>query len=137
MLLTQCCRVRRVPSHRSGRRHRRPDADGFDPARFARYRVSVADEAADAELVATVGRMTSDGREVVGESRSRTPRWFEVDDACGRLLRHSALYAHTELPASLATDPKLAPTLLGTGETSPCFTPGSRPKSTSPPRSSS
>jgi hypothetical protein len=41
------------------------------------------------------------------------PRGFDVEEERARLLRHSALYAHTELPASLATGTKLAATLLG------------------------
>jgi uncharacterized protein (TIGR02453 family) len=87
-------------------------AHGFDPARLARYRAAVADEAAGAELVALVGQLERDGRELGGETYSKTPRGFEVDDARGRLLRHSALYAHAELAANVATDMKLATTLL-------------------------
>jgi uncharacterized protein (TIGR02453 family) len=88
-------------------------AHGFDPPQLARYRAAIVDPAAGAEILATVHRLEAAGHEVGGETYTRTPRGFDADPARERLLRHSALYAHAELPASLATDPALTATLLG------------------------
>jgi uncharacterized protein (TIGR02453 family) len=88
-------------------------AHGFDRKRLAAYRAAVADETAGAEVLATVSRIEDGGFEVGGEGYVRMPRGFDVEEERARLLRHSALYAHTELPASLATGTKLAATLLG------------------------
>jgi uncharacterized protein (TIGR02453 family) len=87
-------------------------AHGFDATRLARYRAAVTDATAGADLVATISRLEADGHEVGGETYTRTPRGFDVDDERARLLRHGALYAHAELPAPLATDTKLPATLL-------------------------
>ena len=87
-------------------------AHGFDPTRLARYRAAVADDTAGAELIAIVRGLNDADYEVGGETYTRTPRGFDVDDARARLLRHSALYAHAELPSGLALDPELVPTLL-------------------------
>jgi len=87
-------------------------AHGFDRTRLAAYRAAVADDAAGSELLATVHRIENTGHQVGGETFTRTPRGFHVDENRERLLRHSALYAHAELPARLATDTKLTATLL-------------------------
>jgi uncharacterized protein (TIGR02453 family) len=87
-------------------------AHGFDRTRLAAYRAAVADEAAGADLLATVGGIEDGGHEVGGETYARTPRGFDADEDRARLLRHSALYAHAELPASLATDTQLTTMLL-------------------------
>jgi uncharacterized protein (TIGR02453 family) len=87
-------------------------AHGFDPPRLARYRAAVADSGAGRELAATVTRLERRGHEVGDETYTRTPRGFTADGDRERLLRHSALYAHAQLPTQLATDPTLVPTLL-------------------------
>jgi uncharacterized protein (TIGR02453 family) len=88
-------------------------AHGFDPTRLTRYRAAVADREVGAELAATVGRLERQGHAVGGETYARTPRGFDIDDDRERLLRHSALFAHAELPPTLAIDPDLVATLLG------------------------
>lgn len=88
-------------------------AHGLDKTRLARYRAAVADETAGALLVEVVDRIEDGGEEVGGETYARTPRGFDVDEGRARLLRHSALYAHAELPPGLAVDGKLAASVLG------------------------
>jgi uncharacterized protein (TIGR02453 family) len=89
-------------------------AHGFDGARPARYRAAVADRTAGTALAATVSRLERDGHQVGAATYARTPRGFDADDEDrARLLRHSALTVHAELPPTLATDRELVPTLLG------------------------
>ena len=81
-------------------------AHGFDKSQLARYRAAVADTTGGADLATIVADLESAGVGVGGETYARTPRGFDVDEpAIERLLRHSALYAHSELPASAATTP--------------------------------
>lgn len=47
------------------------------------------------------------GQEIGGETYARTPRGFAVNERNERRLRHSALFAHDELPASTATSSTL------------------------------
>jgi uncharacterized protein (DUF2461 family) len=84
----------------------RAGAHGFDRNQLARYRTAVADTRGGADLATIVTELESASVDVGGETYSRTPRGFEVDEpAIERLLRHSALYAHLELLASAATTP--------------------------------
>jgi len=87
-------------------------AHGFDRSRLARYRAAVADPTAGRELAAAVTRLQRRGHEIGGETYTRIPRGFSVDADCERLLRHSALYAHAQLTAALATEPELVPKLM-------------------------
>ena len=87
-------------------------AHGFEPARLARYRAAVANPQTGAELAATTRTLERKGIGVGGETYVRTPRGFSADGDRERLLRHSALHAHAELDAALATDRQLIPTLV-------------------------
>jgi uncharacterized protein (TIGR02453 family) len=73
-------------------------AHGFDRDRLARYRTAVTAPEAS--------------HDIGGQTYTRTPRGYTATPDQDRFLRHSALYAHAELPANLAVDPKLIPTLL-------------------------
>ena len=53
------------------------------------------------------------GHEVGGETYMRVPRGYAADGIGERLLRHSALYAHAELPVKTATSTGLIDTVLG------------------------
>lgn len=87
-------------------------AHGFDRDRLARYRDAVTSPAAGPDLSKFVAALDRAGHAVGGETYSRTPRGYTGTPDQERLLRHSALYAHAELPPDLAVDPKLIPTLL-------------------------
>jgi uncharacterized protein (TIGR02453 family) len=79
-------------------------AHGFSPEQLRRYRAAVDDE-----LSSMVRTLERGGNEVGGETYVRTPRGFDGDE---RLLRHSALYVHDELPAAVASDPSLSTLLV-------------------------
>jgi uncharacterized protein (TIGR02453 family) len=87
-------------------------AHGFDAGRLARFRAAVTDPKCGDELVSTVSRLERQGYTVGDETYTRPPRGVTANGEQLRLLRHSALYAHAELPADLATDKTLVPTLL-------------------------
>jgi uncharacterized protein (TIGR02453 family) len=87
-------------------------AHGFDKQQLARYRTAVTDTVAGPELHTTVMALEGAGHEVGGETYARTPPGYAVDDRSQRLLRHSALYVHDELPPSVATEPTLLEELV-------------------------
>jgi uncharacterized protein (TIGR02453 family) len=87
-------------------------AHGFDRDRLARYRDAVSAPESGRDLLAIVAALDRAGHDVGGETYSQTPRGYSGTPDEERLLRHSALYAHAELPPDLAVDPGLVPTLL-------------------------
>jgi uncharacterized protein (TIGR02453 family) len=87
-------------------------AHGFGKDQLACYRDAVVADRAGRELIDVVDRLDQAGHQVGGETYTRTPRGYSADGVAARLLRHSALYADVELPAALATDPDLVPTLM-------------------------
>jgi uncharacterized protein (TIGR02453 family) len=88
-------------------------AHGFDKHQLTTYRDAVADATAGAELATIVGDLEAAGHKVGGETYKRVPRGYSADGVGERLLRHSALYAHVELPAKTATSAKFVDTALG------------------------
>jgi Conserved hypothetical protein (DUF2461) len=81
-------------------------AHGFAKHELARYRAAVADPVSGGDLRAIIAKVERAGFEIGGETYTRPPRGFTADGpATERLLRHSALYAHAELPAAAATSP--------------------------------
>lgn len=78
-------------------------AHQFDKHQLAAYRSAAADVTTGAELAAIVDDVEAAGYEVGGETYKRVPRGFAIDAARERFLRHSALYAHAELPVGVAT----------------------------------
>ncbi len=82
-------------------------AHGFSKNQLARYRSAVQDPGAGAELAGIVAKLERGGHEVGGLTHARTPRGVVADERNERLLRHSALFAHDELPAATATSPTL------------------------------
>jgi uncharacterized protein (TIGR02453 family) len=88
-------------------------AHGFDKHRLATYRDAVADSTTGDELAAIVSRLEATGHEVGGETYQRVPRGYTADGIGERLLRHSALYAHAEMPAKTATSVRFIDTVLG------------------------
>lgn len=87
-------------------------AHGFDRDRLARYRAAVTALEAGRDLASVVAALDRAGHPIGGQTYTRTPRGYKATPDQDRLLRHSALYAHADLPADLALDPKLIPTLL-------------------------
>lgn len=87
-------------------------AHGFDRDRLARYRTAVMAPEAGPDLASIVATLDRAGHGVGAETYSRTPRGYSGTPDQERLLRHSALYAHAELPPDRAVDPGLVPTLL-------------------------
>jgi uncharacterized protein (TIGR02453 family) len=81
-------------------------AHGFDKDQLARYRAAVAGPVSGGDLRATVAKVERAGFEIGGRTYTRPPRGFTADGpTTERLLRHSALFAHGELPAPWATTP--------------------------------
>jgi uncharacterized protein (TIGR02453 family) len=87
-------------------------AHGFDKHQLATYRDAVADPATGAELATIVGDLEAAGHEVGGETYKRVPRGYTAEGVGERLLRHSALYVHEDLPAKAATSTRLVDTVL-------------------------
>lgn len=59
-----------------------------------------------ATFIAIIAEVERAGFEIGGQTYTRPPRGVTADGpATERLLRHSALYAHGELPAPTATTP--------------------------------
>jgi uncharacterized protein (TIGR02453 family) len=88
-------------------------AHGFDKYQLATYRDAVADPVAGAELAMIVTDLEVAGHEIGGETYKRVPRGYAADGMAERLLRHSALYVHVELPAKTATSAMFIGTVLG------------------------
>jgi uncharacterized protein (TIGR02453 family) len=87
-------------------------AHGFAKNQLARYRAAVEAATTGAELAAIVEKLEHAGYEVGGQTYARTPRGFAAGERNERLLRHSALFAHDELPASTAISPTLVTDLV-------------------------
>jgi uncharacterized protein (TIGR02453 family) len=70
---------------------------------LARYRKAVADARTGAELAKAASVVTSRGYEIGGETLKRVPRGFDAAHPRADLLRHTGLYAGTEvrIPATL------------------------------------
>ena len=88
-------------------------AHGFDKKRLAVFRDAVVDATTCAELATIVSDLEAMGHEVGGETYKRVPRGYAADGIAERLLRHSALYVHAELPVKTATSAGLIDTVLG------------------------
>lgn len=88
-------------------------AHGFDKHQLAAYRDAVADATTGAELATIVSDLEAAGHEIGGETYKRVPRGYAAEGNGERLLRHSALYAHAELPATTATSARFIDTVLG------------------------
>jgi uncharacterized protein (TIGR02453 family) len=88
-------------------------AHGFDNRHLIAYRDAVADATTGAELATIVSDLEAAGHEIGGETYRRTPRGYAADGIGERLLRHSALYAHAELPTKTATSARFVETVLG------------------------
>ena len=78
-------------------------AHSFDSAQLAAYRDAVADTVIGGELAAIVTELETAGHEIGGETYKRAPRGYAASGLCERLLRHSALYVHADLPATAAS----------------------------------
>lgn len=88
-------------------------AHGFDKHQLVIFRETVADATTGAELATIVSDLEVTGHEVGGETYKRVPRGYAADGIGERLLRHSALHAHAELPVETATSTGLVDTVLG------------------------
>jgi uncharacterized protein (TIGR02453 family) len=88
-------------------------AHGFDKYQLAAYRDAVADPTAGAELATIVNDLEAAGHDVGGETYKRVPRGYAATGIAERLLRHSALFVHAELPVQTATSTKFVDTVLG------------------------
>ena len=80
-------------------------AHGFSRDQLARYRTAVQQPAAGTELAAVVAKLERARYDIGGQTYVRTPRGVTADERTERLLRHSALFAHDELPVETATRP--------------------------------
>jgi Conserved hypothetical protein (DUF2461) len=87
-------------------------AHGFDKHRLTSYRDAVVDATEGAELATIVSDLEAGGHEIGGETHKRVPRGYAADGIGERLLRHSALFVHTELPAESASSTKFIDTVL-------------------------
>jgi uncharacterized protein (TIGR02453 family) len=87
-------------------------AHGFTKELLARYRAAAQDPDASAELAGLVATLERAGHEIRGQTYARIPPGLTADDRNERLLRHSALFAHDELPAETATSPSLVGALV-------------------------
>jgi uncharacterized protein (TIGR02453 family) len=88
-------------------------AHDFDKYQLATYRDAVADPTAGVELATIVSDVEAAGYEIGGETYKRVPRGYAAAGIAERLLRHSALYVHAELPAKTASSASCIDTLLG------------------------
>jgi hypothetical protein len=57
--------------------------------------------------------MEAAGQEIGGETYKRVPRGYAAKGVAERLLRHSALYVHGDLPLKTATSKGFTDTVLG------------------------
>jgi uncharacterized protein (TIGR02453 family) len=88
-------------------------AHGFDKHQLVTYRDAIADNTTGAELATVVSDLEAAGHEIGGETYKRVPRGYASDGIGERLLRHSALYVHGELPMKTATSARFVDTVLG------------------------
>ena len=88
-------------------------AHAFDPRQLAAYRDAVVDAKAGPELATIVNNLETAGHEIGGETYKRVPRGYAAEGGGERLLRHSALYVHAELPAKTANSARFIDTALG------------------------
>ncbi len=89
-------------------------AHGFDKHQLATYRDAVADATTGAELATIVARPGGCWpRDRRRDLQARTARVRGADGVGERLLRHSALFVHAELPAKTATSARFVDTVLG------------------------
>jgi uncharacterized protein (TIGR02453 family) len=88
-------------------------AHGFDKHQLAAYRNAVVDATTGAELASIVGELEAAGHEIGGETYKRVPRGYAADGIAERLLRHSSLHVHEDLPTKAATSTRLLDTVLG------------------------
>jgi uncharacterized protein (TIGR02453 family) len=88
-------------------------AHGFDKYQLGTYRDAVAEATAGAELATIANDLLVAGHEIGGETYKRVPRGYAADGIGERLLRHSALFVHAELPVQTATSSKFIDTVLG------------------------
>jgi uncharacterized protein (TIGR02453 family) len=87
-------------------------AHGFDKHQLATYRDAVADDTPGSELAAVVGDLEAAGHEIGGETYKRVPSGYAANGIAERLLRHSALYVHADLPLKIATTRGFIDTVL-------------------------
>jgi uncharacterized protein (TIGR02453 family) len=87
-------------------------AHGFDKHQLAAYRDAVADPVRGAELASIVDELEAAGHACGGETYKRMPRGYAADGIAERLLRHSALYVHADLPAKAAESARLVDMVL-------------------------
>jgi hypothetical protein len=88
-------------------------AHGFDKHRLIAYRDAAADATTGTDLTTIVDDIEAAGYEIGGETYKRVPRGYAADGVGERLLRHSALFAHAELPLNTATSTRFVDTVLG------------------------
>lgn len=88
-------------------------AHTFDKHQLATYRDAVAGPTAAAELTTIVNELEAAGHAIGGETYKRVPRGYPAAGIFERLLRHSALYVHADLPAKTASMAKFIETALG------------------------
>jgi hypothetical protein len=88
-------------------------AHGFDNRQLAAYRDAVIKPTAGPALATIVTDLEAAGHEIGGETYKRIPRGYAGHGISERLLRHSALYAHSELPSKSATSTRFVETALG------------------------
>ena len=92
-------------------------AHGFDKHRLTAYRDAAADTTTGTALTTIVDDIEAAGHEIGGETYKRVPRGYAADGIAERLLRHSALYVHAELPVKIATSTGLIDAVLGNWRT--------------------
>jgi uncharacterized protein (TIGR02453 family) len=87
-------------------------AHGFDKRQLDAYRDAVADVTTGSALMTIVRDLQAAGHEIGGETYKRVPRGYAADGSRELLLRHSALYAHAQLPAKTAASTRVIDTVL-------------------------
>jgi uncharacterized protein (TIGR02453 family) len=84
----------------------------FDKNQLVVYRDAVADATTGSELATIVKKLRNAGHQLGGETYKRLPRGYAADGGKEGLLRHSALYAHSELPAKTAVSTRFMDAVL-------------------------
>ena len=70
---------------------------GFEKEELGKFRQAVDGETSGKALAAVLNKLAGGGYETGGGHYKKMPRGFAADHPCGDLLRHNALYAHTEV----------------------------------------